>query len=134
MDAFTSAIVVLSLNAGAYCSESLRGAIASVSKGQLEAAYAFGMTYFQAMRKIILPQAMRVAIPTLTNTFADIVKGSSLAFTIGVTEIMATAQSEAAAKYKFLEAFTCVVLVYWVISIIIGFLQSRFEKHLNRGV
>lgn len=134
LNAFNSAVVVLSLNAGAYCSESLRGAIASIHKGQLEACYAFGMTYFQAMRRVILPQAMRVAIPTLANTFADIIKGSSLAFTIGVTEIMATAQSEAAARYKFLEAFTCVVLVYWGISIFIGFVQSRLEKSLNKAV
>ncbi|MEG1254418.1 amino acid ABC transporter permease [Clostridium sp.] len=133
LDAMTSAIIVLSLNASAYCSESLRAAIASVDKGQKEAAYAIGMTYTQAMVRIILPQAIRVAIPTLVNTFADIVKGSSLAFTIGVTEIMATAQSEAAAKYKFLEAFTCVILIYWMLSGIIGFIQGKLEKSFNKA-
>lgn len=131
LSAITSAIIVLSLNAAAYCSESFRGAIKSIDKGQMEAAYAFGMTYFQAMRRIILPQAIKFAIPTLANVFADIIKGSSLAFTIGVTEIMATAQSEAAAKYKFLEAFTCVILVYWALSGIVGFIQNKLEKSLN---
>lgn len=134
LTAFTSAVIVLSLNAAAYCSESLRGAIASVDKGQLEAAYAFGMTYSQAMRRIVLPQAVRVAIPTLANVFADIVKGSSLAFTIGVTEIMATAQSEAAAQYKFLEAFTCVILVYWALSGVISIIQVQLEKVLNKFI
>ncbi|MBU5228258.1 amino acid ABC transporter permease [Clostridium senegalense] len=133
LSAFTSAVIALSLNAAAYCSESLRGAISSIDKGQMEAAYAFGMTYYQGMIRIVLPQAIKVAIPTLVNVFADIVKGSSLAFTIGVTEIMATAQSEAAAQYKFLEAFTCVILVYWALSGIISIIQSKLEKVFSKA-
>ena len=133
LDGFTATVFGLSLNSAAYCSEILRGAISSVDKGQMEAALAFGMTYIQAMRRIILPQAARVAIPALTSNFSDIVKGSSLAFTLGVTEIMASAQSEAASSYKFLEAYTAVVIVYWIIISCLGFIQKKLEKSLNEA-
>ena len=133
LSAFNAAVIVLGLNSAAYFAESLRGAISSVDKGQAEACYAFGMTYTQSMRRIILPQAIRVAIPAMTNTFADIIKGSSLAFTIGVTEIMATAQSEAAASYKYLEAFTCVVIIYWLINVFVVFIQNKLEKKLSEA-
>lgn len=133
LSAFNAAVIVLGLNSSAYFAESLRGAISSVDKGQAEACYAFGMTYTQAMVRIILPQAIRVAIPAMTNTFADIIKGSSLAFTIGVTEIMATAQSEAAATYKYLEAFTCVVIIYWFINLAVVYVQNKLEKKLSEA-
>lgn len=133
LDAFNASVIVLGLNSSAYFAESLRGAISSVDKGQIEASYAFGMTYTQAMYRIILPQAIRVAIPAMTNTFADIIKGSSLAFTIGVTEIMASAQSEAAASYKYLEAFTCVVIIYWIINLLLVFVQNKLEKKLSEA-
>ena len=133
LSAFNAAVIVLGLNSSAYFAESLRGAISSVDKGQAEACYAFGMTYIQAMVRVILPQAIRVAIPTMTNTFADIIKGSSLAFTIGVTEIMATAQSEAAATYKYLEAFTCVVIIYWIINLLVVYVQNKLEKKLSEA-
>ncbi|MCC3868986.1 amino acid ABC transporter permease [Terrisporobacter mayombei] len=133
LSAFNAAVIVLGLNSSAYFAESLRGAISSVDKGQAEACYAFGMTYTQAMMRIILPQAIRVAIPAMTNTFADIIKGSSLAFTIGVTEIMATAQSEAAATYKYLEAFTCVVIIYWLINLAVVYVQNKLEKKLSEA-
>lgn len=133
LDGFTATVFGLSLNSAAYCSETLRGAISSVDKEQMEAALAFGMTYIQAMRRIILPQAARVAIPALTSNFSDIVKGSSLAFTLGVTEIMASAQSEAASSYKFLEAYTAVVIVYWIIISCLGFIQKKLETSLNKA-
>lgn len=133
LSAFNASVIVLGLNSSAYFAESLRGAISSVDKGQAEACYAFGMTYIQAMRRVILPQAIRVAIPAMTNTFADIIKGSSLAFTIGVTEIMATAQSEAAATYKYLEAFTCVVIIYWLINLLVVYVQNKLEKKLSEA-
>lgn len=133
LSAFNAAVIVLGLNSSAYFAESLRGAISSVDKRQAEACYAFGMTYIQAMVRVILPQAIRVAIPAMTNTFADIIKGSSLAFTIGVTEIMATAQSEAAATYKYLEAFTCVVIIYWIINLLVVYVQNKLEKKLSEA-
>lgn len=133
LDSFTAAVIVLGLNSSAYFSESLRGAISSVDKGQLEACYAFGMTYTQSMIRVILPQAIRVAIPAIMNTFADIIKGSALAFTIGVTEIMATAQSEAAASYKYLEAFTCIIIIYWSLSLLLSFIQSKLEVKMSKA-
>lgn len=133
MNSFTAAVIGLSLNSSAYMSETLRGAISSVDKGQMEACLSVGMSYLQAMRRIILPQAARVAIPALSNNFIDIIKGSSLAFTLGVTELMATAQMEGAASYRFLEAFTDVIIMYWVIISAFGFLQKKLEIKMNQA-
>lgn len=133
LKSFTAVVIVLGLNSSAYFSESLRGAISSVDKGQMEACYAFGMTYTQAMVRVILPQAIRVAIPAMMNTFADIIKGSALAFTIGVTEIMSTAQSEAAVTYKYLEAFTCVIIIYWSINLLLSFIQNKLEIKMSEA-
>lgn len=131
MSAFTAAAITLGLNASAYMAESLRGALLSVDKGQLEASLSLGMTYFQSMKAIVLPQAVRVAVPSLSNSFCDIIKGSSLSFTIGVTEIMATAQMEGASSYRFFESFTAVILMYWIIVSILTYLQGKLEKRLN---
>lgn len=133
LDAFTAAVIGLSLNASAYMSETLRGAILSVDKGQMEACLSVGMTYLQAMRRVILPQAARVAIPTLSNNFVDIIKGSALAFTLGVTELMATAQMEGAASYRFLEAFTDVIIMYWLITLAFGRLQQKLEQKMSQA-
>ncbi|MCT4604925.1 MAG: amino acid ABC transporter permease [Marinisporobacter sp.] len=133
MDAFTAAVIGLSLNASAYMSETIRGAISSVDRGQMEAALSVGMTYIQGMRRIILPQAARVAIPALSNNFIDIIKGSSLAFTLGVTEIMATAQMEGAAAYRFFEAFTDVIIIYWVMIGFFGYLQKKIEIKMSKA-
>lgn len=133
MDAFTAAVIGLSLNASAYMSETIRGAISSVDKGQMEGALSIGMTYLQAMRRVILPQAARVAIPALSNNFIDIIKGSSLAFTLGVTEIMATAQMEGASAYRFFEAFTDVIIIYWGIISLLGYLQKKLEIKMSEG-
>lgn len=133
MEAFTAAVIGLSLNASAYMSETIRGAISSVDKGQMEACLSVGMTYLQAMRRIILPQAARVAIPALSNNFIDIIKGSALAFTLGVTEIMATAQMEGAAAYRFFEAFTDVIIIYWAIIAFFGYLQKKLEIKMSKA-
>lgn len=133
MEAFTAVVIGLSFNASAYMSETLRAAISSVDKGQMEACLSVGMTYMQAMRRVVLPQAARVAIPPLSNSFIDIIKGSSLAFTLGVTEIMAVAQSEGASSYRFLEAFTAVILVYWIIISFFAYIQKILEKKMNEA-
>lgn len=129
----TIAIIGLSLNASAYMAEALRGAILSVDKGQMEACLSIGMTNFQAMVRVVLPQAIRVAIPALSNNFIDIIKGSAMAFAIGVTELMGAAQMEGASNYKFLETFTAVMLVYWCIISAFGYLQKIFENRMSRG-
>lgn len=133
IDAYTAIIIALSLNSSAYMAETMRGAIESVDKRQMEACLSIGMTNMQAMRRVILPQAARVAIPSLSNSFVDLIKGSSLAFTIGVPEIMATANFEGAATYKFFEVFVAVVIIYWIITIVFGFLQKKLEIKLSKA-
>ncbi len=132
MDAYTAVVIGLSLNASAYMSESIRGALSGVDKGQMDACYSIGMSYTQGMRRIILPQAFRIAMPSLMNNFIDIIKGSALAFTLGVTEIMAVAQMEGASAYRFTEAFLSVIIVYWCIITAITYFQSKLEVHLEK--
>ncbi len=131
MSAFTAIIIALSINMSAYMSETIRGAISSVDRGQYEAGASIGLTNVQIFRRIVMPQAIRVAIPALSNHFVDLVKGSSLAFTIGVMEIMATANYNGGSKYKYLEAFLVAGFVYWFILFIFGFIQKKIEEKLN---
>ncbi|WP_034327758.1 amino acid ABC transporter permease [Alkaliphilus transvaalensis] len=133
MNAMTAAILGLSLHSAAYMAEIIRGAISSVEKGQMEACLSVGMTPMQAMRRVILPQATRVAVPSLANSFISLIKESSLAFTLGVAEMMAQARMSSAATYKFFENFLVALLIYWGISITIGFLQDRIEIKLNKA-
>lgn len=133
LSSFTAALIVMSLNSSAYMSEAIRGAITAIDKGQMEAARSVGMTYFQAMTKVILPQAFKIAIPALSNSFVNLIKNSSLAFTIGVLEITASAQLEAASSYKYLEAYVDILLIYWLITSILGYLQKKLELRFKRG-
>jgi len=127
VDSFHAALIILSLASSAYMAESLRAAILSINEGQMEAANSIGMTYIQSMFYIILPQAIKVAIPTLFSSFINIVKDTSLVFAIGVKEMMAQAQLEGSSGYRYLEAYVCVLLVYWGITAIMG----KFQKHLE---
>jgi len=133
MTAFTAAIIGLSLHSAAYMAEIIRGAIFSVDKGQMEACLSVGMTPVQAMKRVILPQAIRVAIPTLGNSYISLVKESSLAFTLGVAEMLAQAKMSAAASYKFFESYLAALLVYWLITLGISFLQEWLETRVNEG-
>ena len=134
VSSFQAALIILSLASSAYMAESLRAAISSIHRGQMEAAQSIGMTYMQAMFRIILPQAIKVATPTLFSSFINIVKDTSLVFAIGVKEMMATAQLEGASGYRYLEAYVCVLLVYWGITSIMGFAQRRIEIRLGKSV
>ena len=122
----------VAFNASSYMSETLRGALSSVNKGQMEGCLACGMTRFQGFFRIILPQAVRVAVPGLSNNFVDIIKQSSLAFTLGVTEIMAVAKMEGSTDLKFLESFTAVMIVYWLIVTFFNYVQKLLEKWMSR--
>jgi len=133
MDAFTAAILGLSLHFSAYMAESIRAAILGIDKSQMEACLSIGMTRLQAMRRVILPQASRVATPSLMNYFIDMIKSTSLAFTLGVAEIMAKAQMEASSSFKFFESFLAVALVYWAVVLIFTRLQHILERRLNRA-
>ena len=101
LDAFPSAILVFTLSVGAYCSETIRAAILSVSSGLMEAAYCVGMNYLQAMWHIVLPQAFRTAFPPLSNSLIGLVKDTSLAYSVAIVEILATAQRIAARTYDY---------------------------------
>ena len=131
MNAFTAAVVGLTLHFAAYMAESIRAAILGIHKSQMEAAMSIGMTRGQAMKRIILPQAARIATPSLMNYFIDMIKSTSLAFTLGVAEIMATAQKEASSSFKFFESFIAVALIYWAVVVFFTHLQGRLERRLN---
>lgn len=129
----TAAIMGLTLHFSAYMAESIRGAITGVDRSQWEAAASVGMTRLQSMRRIILPQAARVAAPTLLNYFIDMIKSTSLAFTLGVTEMMGAAQKEAAGSFRYFEAFLVVAIIYWVIVEALAAVQRRMETRLHRA-
>ena len=133
MDAFTAAIIGLSLHFSAYMAESMRAAILGIDKSQMEACLSIGMTRLQAMKRIILPQASRVATPSLMNYFIDMIKSTSLAFTLGVAEIMAKAQMEASSSFKFFESFLAVAVIYWVVVIFFTRIQHLLEYKLNKA-
>ncbi|MRH89968.1 ABC transporter permease subunit [Nocardia sp. SYP-A9097] len=134
IDPFPAAVIAFSLNVGGYAAEVIRAAILSVAHGQWEASYAVGMTYAQALRLIILPQASRIAVPPLSNTLISLVKDTSLASTILVTELLRTAQLAAAPTFDFFALYGVAALYYWVICLILGFGQTRLETRLARHV
>ncbi|PCE68415.1 amino acid ABC transporter permease [Salinivibrio sp. YCSC6] len=133
MDAFTAAVIGISLHFSAYMAESIRAAITSVDRSQMEASLAIGMTTSQAMQRIVLPQAARIALPSLMNYFIDMIKATSLAFTLGVAEIMAKAQMEASSSFKFFEAYLAVALIYWAVVVALTRVQLWAESHLNKA-
>ncbi len=134
VDPFPSACVAFTLNVGGYASEVLRAAILSVPKGQSEAAATVGMNYATTMRRIVLPQATRVAVPPMSNTLISLVKDTSLASTIQVTELLRKAQEIAAPTYEFFTLYTVAAVYYWVICLALAFSQSRLEVRLDRYV
>ncbi|OOM14337.1 amino acid ABC transporter permease [Clostridium saccharobutylicum] len=112
-------------------SETIRGALTAIDKGQYEAAYSIGLTRMQALKRIILPQAFPVAVPVLCNNFIGLIKGSSLAFVISVTDLMNGALITATSNYKYLEAYVASAIVYWLICVAIEKASVILEKHLN---
>lgn len=130
VDAFPSAVLVFSVNTGAYAAETIRASIESVPKGQLEAGYSVGMSFAQTMRRIILPQAFRVAFPPLSNTLIGLVKDTSLAANITVLEMFMATQQIAARTYEPFALYCEVALVYLLFSTILTKLQAYGEKKL----
>ncbi|SDH83352.1 amino acid ABC transporter membrane protein, PAAT family [Vibrio xiamenensis] len=133
LDAFSAAVIGLTLHFAAYMAESIRAAIIGIDRSQMEASLSVGMTVPQAMRRVILPQATRVALPSLMNYFIDMIKSTSLAFTLGVAEIMAKAQMEASSSFRFFEAFLAVALIYWGVVLILTRIQTWAETKLNKA-
>ncbi|MBT2639994.1 amino acid ABC transporter permease [Bacillus sp. ISL-39] len=134
LDPWPSAIIGFSLNVGAYASEIIRAAILSIPKGQWEAGYSIGMSSRQVLRRVIIPQAARVSIPPLSNTFISLVKDTSLASMILLTEMFRRAQEIATTNYEFLLLYTEAALIYWVICFILSIAQGRIENRLDRYV
>ncbi len=137
LDAATAGIIALGLNYGAYMTEIFRAGIQSVAGGQGEAADALGMTYGQKMRKVVLPQALRVIIPPTGNEFIAMMKDTALVSFIGVTaasaEVFRRAQLVGKADFKNLEAYVAAALVYWGLTVLFTFFQARLEKRIGRG-
>ena len=133
-DGFVAALVALSLNEGAYMSEIVRAGIDSIDVGQMEAAKSLGMTYFLAMRRIVLPQAARVIIPPLGNEFNSMLKNTSLAVTISVGELFGVAYSLQGTLGRPMELYTVAAFWYLILTLIWTAIQSFVERRLNVSV
>ncbi|WP_319801271.1 amino acid ABC transporter permease [Arthrobacter sp. VKM Ac-2550] len=134
IDPWPSAIIAFSLNVGGYAAEVIRAAILSVPKGQWEAGHTIGMSPVTTLRRIILPQAARVSVPPLSNTFISLVKDTSLASLILVTELFRQAQEIAAFSQEFMVLYVEAAVIYWVFCLILSSGQSQLEKRLDRYV
>ena len=126
-------VIALSLNVGAYASETIRAAILSIDRGQWEAGYSLGMTYSQAFRRIIVPQAAKVSVPPLFNTFISLVKDTSLASNIMIAEMFRKAQEFAASSLKYLLIYSEVALIYLLFCTLLNGVQKLCEKRLRLG-
>lgn len=128
---FVYAVVALGINQSAFCAEIIRSALMSVNAGQVEAAQAMGMTYFQTLRRIILPEAFEVALPTLGNSLINIIKSTSLAFTCAVVELTAQGRIIAGRTYRYFELYVSLAIIYWVITIIIEQIIKLIERKIR---
>ena len=133
-DSFPAAVLALSLNVAAYSAEIIRSSILSVPRGQSEAAATVGMGYTLTMRRIVLPQAARTAVPPLSNTFISLIKDTSLASVILVPEMFRIAQNYAAATTEFMALYSLAALFYWVVCAVLSVGQSRLETRLERSL
>ena len=131
LDPFPSAVIVFSINEGAYCAETMRAALESVPVGQMEAGYCVGMSYLQIMWRIVLPQALRTAFPPLSNSLISMVKDTSLAANITVTEMFMATQRIVARTYQPLALYCEVALIYLLFSTVLTKLQRVGEKKLG---
>lgn len=128
LNAFVSAIIGFTISVGAYSSETLRAAILSIPKGQWEASQALGMSRLSTLQKVILPQALRVAIPTLANSFISLVKDTSLAAAITYTEMFQVAQQITARTYEPLWMYIEAAVIYLMFCSVLTWLQSKLER------
>ncbi|MGG5827843.1 amino acid ABC transporter permease [Aeromonas salmonicida] len=131
LDAFTAAVIGFTLNIGAYSSEIIRATLAAIPKGQWEAAYSIGMNWPQVMWRVILPQAARIAVPPLSNTFISLVKDTSLAAAVTVPELFQAAQRLASVTYEPLILYIETAIIYLLFSSVLSTLQDRLERRLT---
>jgi len=129
----TAGILALSLNSGAFLSESLRGAIGAVSKGQWAASYSLGLGYWATLYHVVLPQALRIAVPAMSNTLISLIKDTSLVSVITLTELMLSTKEVIATTFQPLPLYLAAAAIYWVLSLLFEALQRRAEQRLNRA-
>lgn len=131
IDGFVYAVTALGINQSAYNAEIIRGALLSVGDGQIEAASSLGMNYFQTLIRIIFPEAITVALPSLGNSLISVIKGTSLAFTCAVVEMTAQGKIMGGRTYRNFEVYVSLAIIYWVITIVIERLLNYIEKRLE---
>ncbi|MDO8143576.1 amino acid ABC transporter permease [Isoptericola sp. 178] len=134
IDPWPSAVIAFSLNVGGYAAEVIRAATLSVPTGQWEAGYVVGMSRTRTLRRIVLPQAARVSVPPLSNTFISLVKDTSLASLILVTELFREAQEIAAFTSEFMLLYVEAGIIYWIFCTVLSFGQTRLERKLEQYV
>jgi len=133
LPAYACAVLALGLNEGAYMTEIIRSGLMSVDPGQREAARALGMTKAKAMRRIVMPQALRVIIPPTGNQFIAMLKDSSLVSVVGVWELMYLARTEGQSEFRHVEMMITASLIYWLFSILLELIQGRIERYYGRA-
>ena len=131
IEAFPAAVLVLGINEGAYCAETMRSALEAVPSGQMEAGYCCGLNYVQIMRHVVLPQAFRTAVPPLFNSLISMVKNTSLAANITVVEMFMATQRIVGRTYRAMPLYLEVAFIYLIFSTVLTWLQRYFEKRLN---
>jgi len=129
----TAGVLALSLNAGAYLSESLRGAIQSIAPGQWRASFSLGLSYGQTLQHVVLPQALRVAVPSMGNTLISLIKDTSLVSVITMTELMLATKEVIATTFRPLPLYIAAAAMYWCMSLAFEALQRRAERRLNKA-
>lgn len=132
IDPFPAAIIVFAINEGAYCAETIRAGLEAVPYGQMEAGECIGMSYMQIMRRILLPQALRISFPTLANSVISMTKDTSLAANITVTEMFMATQRIVARTYEPLALYIEVGIIYLIFCTVLTRLQRYGEKKLGR--
>ncbi|MFC3626320.1 amino acid ABC transporter permease [Vogesella amnigena] len=129
----TAGVLALTLNVAAYLSESLRGAIAGVDRGQWDAALSLGLSWWQGMRFVVAPQALRLAVPSLANSLISLIKDTSLVSVITVSELMMTTKDLIAQTFQPLPLYLMAAAIYWVLSALFEQVQKRVEVKLQRA-
>jgi len=126
------AFIVFSLHAVAYLSESIKGGLQSVDPNQVEAAQTVGLSKLKSYKKIVLPQAFAYALPNIENQFIMLIKGTSLAFAVQVTEIMAVSHVIANEGYRFIPVYTVAAIFYWILAMLLEFIFAKMEHNTTR--
>jgi cystine transport system permease protein len=134
LEAFPAAVITLALNSGAYASEAVRASILSIPRGQFEAAQTLNLSRVATFRRVVAPQAIRIAVPPLANDFIDLVKGTSLVFAITLIDVFQVGRQVAAATYEPLIMYTLVALIYLVMVSLLSLGQSALERKVSAHV